>query len=85
MQYGIPYMGSKSKISDAIISALPSGKRFVDLFGGGFAMSHCALLSHKYESVLYNEINPLLPALIKRCINGLTSPEWVSRERFNAE
>ena len=85
MQYGIPYMGSKSKIADAIISALPSGRRFVDLFGGGFAMSHCALLSHKYESVLYNEINPLLPELVNRCINGDISPEWVTRERFQAE
>lgn len=85
MQYGIPYMGSKSKIGDAIISALPSGRRFVDLFGGGFAMSHCALLSHKYESVLYNEINPLLPELVNRCINGNISPEWVTRERFQAE
>ena len=78
-------MGSKSKIADAIISALPSGGRFVDLFGGGFAMSHCALLSHKYDGVLYNEINPLLPELVNRCINGDISPEWVTRERFQAE
>lgn len=78
-------MGSKSKIADAIISALPSGRRFVDLFGGGFAMSHCALLSHKYDGVLYNEINPLLPALLKRVFNGDISHEWVTRERFQAE
>ena len=35
-QYGIPYMGSKDKIADDILSVLPRGKRFVDLFGGGF-------------------------------------------------
>ena len=83
MKYGIPYMGSKSKIADAIISALPAGKRFVDLFGGGFAMSHCALLSNKYERVLYNEINPLLPDLVRRAIKGDISYEWVSREEFH--
>lgn len=52
-KYGIPYTGSKSKIADEIISVLPSGDRFVDLFGGGAAMSECALLSGKYESVFY--------------------------------
>lgn len=82
MRYGIPYMGSKSKIAEDIISFLPSGKRFVDLFGGGFAMSHCALLSNKYEKVLYNEINPLLPELIQRAIKGGISWDWVSREDF---
>ena len=28
-------MGSKSKIAEDIVAFLPSGKRFVDLFGGG--------------------------------------------------
>ena len=63
-KYGIPYMGSKDKIADDILSVLPRGKRFVDLFGGGFAMSHAALLSGKYEQVFYNEINPLLPQYV---------------------
>lgn len=33
--YGVPYQGNKSRIADIIISLLPSGKRLVDLFGGG--------------------------------------------------
>lgn len=33
--YGVPYQGNKSRIADRIISVLPSGKRLVDLFGGG--------------------------------------------------
>ena len=87
-KYGIPYQGSKSGIADSIITFLPRGKRFVDLFGGGFAMSECAFRSGKYESVYYNELNPLLPALIKKAINGeynynVFKPEWVSREKFN--
>ena len=40
--YGVPYQGNKSRIADIIISLLPSGKRLVDLFGGG-ALSQTAL------------------------------------------
>lgn len=83
-KYGIPYMGSKDKIADDILSVLPRGKRFVDLFGGGFAMSHAALLSGKYEQVFYNELNPLLPKLIKDTLAGKYANErrWISREDF---
>lgn len=88
--YGIPYQGSKTKIAPNIISLLPSGKRFCDLFGGGFAMSHCARLSGKYEKVLYNEINPLLPPLLKNALCGKYNyncfkPEFISRESFYRE
>lgn len=84
-KYGIPYMGSKDKIADDILSVLPRGKRFVDLFGGGFAMSHAALLSGKYEQVFYNELNPLLPKLIKDTLAGKYANErrWISREDFS--
>ena len=44
MRYGIGYKGSKSRIAKEIIEILPSGDRFIDLFGGGGAMSHCAAL-----------------------------------------
>lgn len=86
--FGIPYMGSKNGIAVDIINKLPSGNRFVDLFGGGFAMSHCALLSNKYKYVLYNEYNPLLPPLIKKAIKGeynykVFKPDFVTREKFN--
>lgn len=86
-QYGLPYMGSKSKIAEWIIDLLPAGRRFVDLFGGGFSMSHCALESGKFPQVFYNEINPLLVPLIRDAINGKYSPdvfktEWISRDKF---
>lgn len=86
--WGIPYQGSKNGIAEDIIRRLPRGKRFVDLFGGGFAMSHCACYSGKYDSVLYNEYNPLLPPLIKGAIQGnynynIFKPKWVSREDFH--
>jgi len=86
-KYGIPYMGSKNQIAEEIIDFLPSGNRFIDLFGGGFAMSHCAILSGKYKKVFYNELNPLLEPLIRDAINGKYSyekfkPKFITREEF---
>lgn len=87
-KYGLPYMGSKSAIADKIIDVLPSGKRFIDLFGGGAAMSHAAALSGKYEEVLYFDADPLAVEYVRRAVAGYYSPErfkpwWVSREDFN--
>lgn len=85
--YGIPYQGSKTKIAPAIVQILPPGKRFVDLFGGGFAMSHCARLSGKWGGILYNELDPLLPELIPKALDGAFNynrfkPPFVTREEF---
>ena len=85
--FGVPYMGSKTKIALDILKQLPKGNRFVDLFGGGFAMSHAALLTNRYNYILYNDINPLITDLVKRAINGefnynTFKPHWVSREDF---
>lgn len=57
--YGVPYSGSKNKLAEDIIALLPKGKRFVDLFAGGCAMTHCALLSGKWETILSNDLYPL--------------------------
>ena len=83
--YGVPYQGNKSRIADRIINFLPEGKRFVDLFGGGGAMSHCALLSGKWETVLYNDINPLITNLFMDAVNGKIKPRIVTREDFEKE
>jgi site-specific DNA-adenine methylase len=85
--YGMPYMGSKTKIALDILKQLPKGERFVDLFGGGFAMSHAAVLSGRYNSVLYNDFNTLLVRLIRDAISGKYNynnfkPEFVTREMF---
>lgn len=84
-KYGLPYMGSKDKIAENLICKLPKGKRFVDLFGGGFAMSHCALLSGRFEAVYYNEIDPLMTKLVEDSINGKYVnfvPDWVTKKDF---
>ena len=53
-------------------------------------MSHCARLSNKWETVLYNELNPLLPPLIQSALCGEYNynrfkPKFVSREEFYAK
>ena len=84
MKYGLPYKGGKGLIAEKIFSELPWGKRFVDLFGGGGAMSHYAMLSLKYDSVLYNELNPDVCQLFDWAIHGKFKGEtrWISREDF---
>ena len=84
MNYGIPYKGSKNKIAESIIAQLPPAKHFYDLFGGGGAMTHCALLSGKYEFVHYNELNPLVFKAFKMALNGEFKNEnrWISKEDF---
>lgn len=83
--YGMPYKGSKNKIAEKIISVLPEADCFVDLFGGGGAMSHCAVLSGKYTKVIYNEINPLVYKGFKMALNGEFENEkrWISRKEFH--
>lgn len=57
--YGVPYQGSKNRIAEDIIALLPTGKRLVDLFAGGCAITHCALLFGKWETILSNDLYPL--------------------------
>lgn len=85
MKYGMPYMGSKNRIAKWIIDNLPPAEHFYDLFGGGGAVSHCALLSGKYKYVHYNELNPLIVKAFTMAVNGEFKNEnrWISREDFN--
>ena len=80
----MPYVGSKNKIAEKIIDKLPPAKHFYDLFGGGGAMTHCALMSGKYEFVHYNEFNHLVFKAFKMAINGEFKDEnrWISKEDF---
>lgn len=89
-RYGIPYKGNKSKIAEELLAQLPSGKRLVDLFGGGFAITDCALRKYpyKWEKFYYNDFNPLLQPLIMDAIHGKYNPDkykpkWISREEFH--
>lgn len=83
MQYGLPYKGSKTKIADAIIEHLPPARILYDLFAGGCAISHAAILSGKWERVIANDIKPY-PLLFRDAALGKYRDEykWVSRSDF---
>lgn len=81
--YGLPYMGSKSKIADWIISNLPPADNFVEPFAGGCAVTHAALLSGKYKRIIFNDITDSTQVFID-AIKGKFKNEnsWVSRNDF---
>lgn len=85
MRYGVPYQGSKNKICDWLIEHLPSGDVFVDLFAGGCALTHAALLSDKYNRIIVNDIGDA-PELFLNAVAGKYANEkrWISREDFRA-
>lgn len=86
MRYGLPYQGSKNKIALEIVRYLPKGKRLVDLFGGGGAITHAAAFSGKWDSILYNEPCHIVRDTFQRATNGDFKdfePKWVSRAEFN--
>ena len=84
MNYGLPYMGSKNRIARDIVEQLPSAEYFVDLFCGGCAVTHAAMLSGKYKKFIVNDIAPDMPRLLVDAINGKYRDEkrWISREDF---
>ena len=86
--YGIPMQGSKSRIADKIIDLLPPATHFYDLFGGGCALSHAALLSGKFQHVHANDITDSV-VLFKDAMEGNLAkyePErFRKREDFEAE
>lgn len=86
MTYGLPYMGSKSKIAEWVVDNLPCGGRLVDLFAGGGAVSHCAALSGKYRAVHLNDSNWMPIRLFEDAMLGKYEDEerWISREDFFA-
>ena len=89
MRYGLPYKGSKNSIAKWIISQLPTAETFVDLFFGGGAVTHAALLSGKYKRFIVNDIDARLPKLFLECAYGKHTvenhSEWVSRDEFHAK
>ena len=84
MKYGLPYKGSKNKLAERIVRLLPKRTNLVDLFCGGCAVSHAALLMGKYEHIHINDINWMCPKLFIDALNGKYNDEnrWISREDF---
>ena len=85
--YGVSYQGSKNKIAAEVVYNLPSAPLLIDVFAGGGAITHAALLSHRFGSILANDYDCGALQLFYRASHGLIDFEeerkrWVSREDF---
>lgn len=83
---GLPYQGSKSRIAAKIVGLFPAAAPvLVDVFAGGCAVTHAALLSGKFDTVIANDLSDA-PQLFYYCVkHGMPEkPRWVSREDFFA-
>ena len=72
MRYGMPYQGSKSRIADWVVDVLPRSHTLVDLFAGGGAVTHCALLSGKWEHVIANDRTDSMKVFYEAATGGFS-------------
>lgn len=68
--FGLPYMGSKNELAKDIVSLIPPCSHFYDLFGGGGAITHCASLSGKWDTVHYNDFDSFTVKYFENALNG---------------
>ena len=85
--YGVSYKGSKNKIATEVVYNIPSAPLLIDVFAGGGAITHAALLSHRFSSILANDYDCGALQLFYRASHGLIDfkeerKRWVSREDF---
>ena len=86
MNYGLPYMGSKNFLATKIVELLPPATHLYDLFAGGCAVTHAAMLSGKWQNYHINDINAGMVQLFRDAIAGKYHDEkrWIDRETFSA-
>ena len=84
MNYGLPYKGSKNRIAKKILDVLPDAPVLYDVFCGGCAITHAAMLSGKYSRVVANDINGMIPHAFETAITGgfRNEDRWISRNDF---
>lgn len=82
---GLPYQGSKRRLAAKIVGLFPAASVLVDVFAGGCAITHAALLSGKFDRVIANDLSDA-PQLFYYCAKyGVPEkPRWVSRDEFFA-
>ena len=83
-RYGVPYMGSKNDIAEQIINIVPQARNFYDLFAGGCAVTHAAMLSGKFRNFIANDLQGMGVQLFTDSIDGKYANEnrWRSRDDF---
>lgn len=83
--YGLPYKGSKNKIADKILEFIPSAENFVDVFAGGCAVTHAALLKGKWKRFFCNDVLNTPEAFLFAVRGGVEKiPFWISKLEFLA-
>ena len=81
--FGLPYMGGKNATAENIVSMLPRGRRLLDLFGGGASVTHAALVSGRFDQVVYNDVDPLIVDMLNRLMSEPLPPlRFVGRDEF---
>ena len=86
VNYGLPYKGSKNKIATKIANFLPAATNLYDLFAGGCAVTHAAMLyTGKWQNYIINDISGIV-ALFEKAVRGDYKDEtrWISSEEFIA-
>ena len=77
-------MGSKNDIAEKIINIVPQARNFYDLFAGGCAVTHAAMLSGKFRNFIANDLQGMGVQLFTDSVAGKYANEtrWISREDF---
>lgn len=82
--YGIGYQGSKNKVAEWVVSNLPPATRLYDLFAGGCAITHCAMMQGKYKEIVCNDVTDSA-IFFYDALDGKYNDrvnQWVSRADF---
>lgn len=84
MKYGLPYKGSKNKLATRIVGILPQRENLYDVFCGGCAVTHAAMMGRKFKTFHINDINWMCPQFFKDVLEGKydNDTRWISREDF---
>jgi hypothetical protein len=82
---GMPYQGSKNRIATQIVEHFPKADTFVDLFFGGGAVTHAAMLSGKFKNFIANDLRKT-PQAWNTAVEGIGDEydRFVSKGEFIA-
>ena len=90
-RYGIPYVGSKQRLAENIVSCFPNGENFLDAMCGGGAVLHCVAESGKFKHLTGMEKDLQMSAVLSWVMSGKLAMEpdrsdylkWVSFDEFH--
>lgn len=76
-RYGTPWLGSKSRICEQVVAALPPAPVFVDLFFGGGAVSHCYAYRRRPAVIIGNDVDGRGQSAFLAGLRNPPPPEWI--------